>query len=164
MELPNLGEHCSFNECNKLDFLPFKCISGCGKSFCGDHYKKVFIKIFIFNFCKSVKISNLKTLQEIHKCSTRDKIVRAITCPLCSKSVPIVDVTGEVRCLSSTRSCVCRWRSLSLTKQRTLRQKLQMKQSTNILIVDVVSKLTNLLKTGWSFLLMWYDSYWDYAK
>ena len=41
MELPNLGEHCSFEECNKLDFLPFKCISGCGKSFCGDHYKKV---------------------------------------------------------------------------------------------------------------------------
>ena len=57
MELPNLGEHCSFIECNKLDFLPFKCISGCGKSFCGDHYKKVIIKIFILNlFNKIVRI------------------------------------------------------------------------------------------------------------
>ena len=102
MELPNLGEHCSFNECNKLDFLPFKCISGCGKSFCGDHYKKVKILIFIFNF-SAEKMANfffakiffrLKILQEIHKCSTREKIVRATTCPLCSKNVPIVDVTG----------------------------------------------------------------------
>ena len=101
MELPNLGKHCSFKECNKLDFLPFKCISGCGKSFCGDHYKKVFIEIFILS--TNVKISNLKTLQEIHKCSSRDKIVRTITCPLCSKSVPIVDVTGNVLRLS-TRS------------------------------------------------------------
>ena len=85
MELPNLGEHCSFKECNKLDFLPFKCISGCGKSFCGDHYKKVKILIFIFEFygknfnffwpkmffCKCVKnsLGNSQMFNERKNCS-----------------------------------------------------------------------------------------------
>jgi len=36
MELPHIGIHCSFKNCNKLDFLPFVC-DGCGLTFCLDH-------------------------------------------------------------------------------------------------------------------------------
>lgn len=33
----DIGLHCSFGKCQKLDFLPIKC-HFCGKSFCEDHY------------------------------------------------------------------------------------------------------------------------------
>ncbi|KAF7496709.1 AN1-type zinc finger protein 2B [Sarcoptes scabiei] len=38
MELPHLGENCSLQNCNKLDFLPIKC-AHCKRIFCGDHYQ-----------------------------------------------------------------------------------------------------------------------------
>lgn len=36
MEFPHLGEHCSLQSCNLLDFLPFTC-DACSKIFCKDH-------------------------------------------------------------------------------------------------------------------------------
>jgi len=36
-ELPDLGHHCSWLECQQLDFLPITCVH-CKKSFCKDHY------------------------------------------------------------------------------------------------------------------------------
>ncbi|KAL1232622.1 AN1-type zinc finger protein 2B [Trichinella spiralis] len=38
MEFPNLGEHCSYPLCRRLDFLPIKC-DECSKLFCKDHYE-----------------------------------------------------------------------------------------------------------------------------
>merc|ERR1739845_181921 len=38
MELPHIGEHCTFKTCNKLDYLPFKCVK-CQITFCEEHYK-----------------------------------------------------------------------------------------------------------------------------
>ncbi|KAH8916044.1 hypothetical protein BT69DRAFT_1303152 [Atractiella rhizophila] len=45
-ELPNLdrdemieiGQHCTLESCNQLDFLPFKC-NKCEKNFCAEHWK-----------------------------------------------------------------------------------------------------------------------------
>ena len=62
MELPDLGTHCGFLECKRLDFLPIKC-NGCQKVFCSDHFR-----------------------YENHSCpkeGVRDRQVPA--CPLCSK-------------------------------------------------------------------------------
>ncbi|KAI0510864.1 hypothetical protein KFK09_011474 [Dendrobium nobile] len=33
---PDLGEHCQYDDCNQLDFLPFTC-NGCRKVFCLEH-------------------------------------------------------------------------------------------------------------------------------
>ncbi|KAI9501807.1 hypothetical protein GGI25_000305 [Coemansia spiralis] len=38
MELPDLGRNCALSECNRLDFLPFKC-PYCRLSFCEDHWR-----------------------------------------------------------------------------------------------------------------------------
>jgi hypothetical protein len=35
-EFPELGKNCSLESCNRLDYMPFKCVK-CDKSFCGDH-------------------------------------------------------------------------------------------------------------------------------
>jgi|UniRef100_A0AC35G581 hypothetical protein len=35
-EFPGLGQHCSLESCNRLDYMPFQC-QKCEKSFCGDH-------------------------------------------------------------------------------------------------------------------------------
>ncbi|GFN93040.1 An1-type Zinc finger protein 1-like [Plakobranchus ocellatus] len=36
MELPHIGQNCDAENCNQLDFLPFKC-DHCGKVFCLQH-------------------------------------------------------------------------------------------------------------------------------
>ncbi|KAJ0965344.1 hypothetical protein J5N97_026482 [Dioscorea zingiberensis] len=37
---PELGAHCSYEDCNQLDFLPFRC-DGCQKVFCLEHRKYI---------------------------------------------------------------------------------------------------------------------------
>ncbi|XP_023235624.1 AN1-type zinc finger protein 2A-like [Centruroides sculpturatus] len=66
MELPDLGEHCSEQTCNRLDFLPMKC-DACKKVFCGDH----------FQYAK-------------HNCKDAyRKDVQVPVCPLCNKPIPV---------------------------------------------------------------------------
>lgn len=38
MELPDVGKHCSYKHCNRLDFLPIECPL-CKLQFCKDHIK-----------------------------------------------------------------------------------------------------------------------------
>jgi len=65
MEFPQLGEQCSVNTCNRLDFLPVKC-DACDGIFCSDH--------MTYNS---------------HKCySARKKDVQVPVCPLCNSPVP----------------------------------------------------------------------------
>ncbi|XP_013191362.1 AN1-type zinc finger protein 2A [Amyelois transitella] len=65
MEFPHIGKNCSYQACNKLDFLPMKC-GACSEVFCSDH----------FAYAK-------------HDCpepNTRD--VQVPVCPLCGAPVP----------------------------------------------------------------------------
>ncbi|XP_011504366.1 PREDICTED: AN1-type zinc finger protein 2A-like [Ceratosolen solmsi marchali] len=65
MEFPNLGEHCSEQSCNRLDFLPFKC-DACAAIFCTDHISYA-----------------------DHSCpSAYKKNVQVPVCPLCNAPVP----------------------------------------------------------------------------
>ncbi|XP_033327446.1 AN1-type zinc finger protein 2A [Megalopta genalis] len=65
MEFPNLGEHCSENSCNRLDFLPLKC-DACSAIFCTKH----------------ISYTN-------HSCpSAYKKDVQVPVCPLCNTPVP----------------------------------------------------------------------------
>ena len=65
MEFPNLGEHCSEQTCNRLDFLPLRC-DACEAIFCTDH------------------ISYMG-----HSCpSAYKKDVQVPVCPLCNAPVP----------------------------------------------------------------------------
>lgn len=65
MEFPNLGEHCSENTCNRLDFLPLKC-DACDTIFCTDHISYV-----------------------NHSCpSAYKKDVQVPVCPLCNVPIP----------------------------------------------------------------------------
>lgn len=66
MELPHLGESCSNNECNRLDFLPYKC-DLCSKIFCQDHreYKD-------------------------HSCPEQYRVDRIVpVCPKCGEIIPV---------------------------------------------------------------------------
>jgi predicted nucleic acid binding AN1-type Zn finger protein len=66
MEFPELGKHCAFPTCSRLDFLPFEC-DACHQIFCKDHgpYEK-------------------------HACdSSYAKDARVPVCPLCNQPVPV---------------------------------------------------------------------------
>ncbi|CAK9827877.1 AN1-type zinc finger protein 2B [Anthophora retusa] len=66
MEFPNLGEHCSENSCNRLDFLPLKC-DACSAIFCNEHISYT-----------------------THNCpSAYKKDIQVPVCPLCNAPVPI---------------------------------------------------------------------------
>lgn len=65
MEFPYLGEHCSEQSCNRLDFLPLKC-DACQGIFCTDHISYVG-----------------------HSCpSAYKKDVQVPVCPMCNAPVP----------------------------------------------------------------------------
>ncbi|EPS72081.1 hypothetical protein M569_02677, partial [Genlisea aurea] len=64
---PNLGKHCSVQECRQIDFLPFTC-DCCQQVFCLEH--RSYIK---------------------HKCPKSDSTdVTVVVCPLCAKGVHLV--------------------------------------------------------------------------
>lgn len=66
MELPHLGQHCSQNACNKLDFLPIRC-DACNQTFCTEHY----------NYLN-------------HNCpNTYEKNNQVPVCPLCNTPIPV---------------------------------------------------------------------------
>ncbi|KAJ8562659.1 hypothetical protein K7X08_031111 [Anisodus acutangulus] len=61
---PNLGKHCSVEDCRQIDFLPFTC-DCCHKVYCLDH--RSYIR---------------------HQCPTANKNnVTVVICPLCAKGV-----------------------------------------------------------------------------
>ncbi|GFP92233.1 zinc finger an1 and c2h2 domain-containing stress-associated protein 13 [Phtheirospermum japonicum] len=64
---PNLGKHCSVDDCRQIDFLPFTC-DCCQQVFCLDHrsYSR-------------------------HKCPKANKHdVTVVICPLCAKGVRLI--------------------------------------------------------------------------
>ncbi|KAA8518182.1 hypothetical protein F0562_015656 [Nyssa sinensis] len=64
---PNLGKHCSVDECKQIDFLPFTC-DCCHQVFCLEH--RSYIK---------------------HQCPKANKRdVTVVICPLCAKGVRLV--------------------------------------------------------------------------
>ncbi|KAM4897331.1 AN1-type zinc finger protein 2B isoform 1-T1 [Sylvia borin] len=66
MEFPDLGAHCSWSACQRLDFLPLKC-DACEQIFCTDHIAYA-----------------------QHNCtSAYKKDVQVPVCPLCNTPVPV---------------------------------------------------------------------------
>ncbi|XP_071603760.1 AN1-type zinc finger protein 2B isoform X5 [Heliangelus exortis] len=66
MEFPDLGDHCSWPACQRLDFLPLKC-DACEQIFCTDHIAYA-----------------------QHDCtSAYKKDVQVPVCPLCNTPVPV---------------------------------------------------------------------------
>ncbi|XP_030310117.1 AN1-type zinc finger protein 2B isoform X5 [Calypte anna] len=66
MEFPDLGDHCSWAPCQRLDFLPLKC-DACEQIFCTDHIAYA-----------------------QHDCtSAYKKDVQVPVCPLCNTPVPV---------------------------------------------------------------------------
>ncbi|KVI03491.1 Zinc finger, AN1-type [Cynara cardunculus var. scolymus] len=64
---PNLGKHCSVDDCKIIDFLPFTC-DCCNKVFCLDHRSYI-----------------------SHQCPKANKNNRTVViCPLCAKGVHLV--------------------------------------------------------------------------
>ncbi|XP_022966414.1 zinc finger AN1 and C2H2 domain-containing stress-associated protein 11-like [Cucurbita maxima] len=77
-EFPNLGKHCSFEDCKLIDFLPFTC-DCCHQVFCLEHrsYNR-------------------------HSCPKTDRRdVTVVICPLCAKGVRLIpdqdpNITWEI--------------------------------------------------------------------
>ncbi|KAG2687090.1 hypothetical protein I3760_09G036700 [Carya illinoinensis] len=66
-EFPDLGKHCSVDDCKQIDFLPFTC-DRCRQVFCLEH--RSYIK---------------------HSCPKADKQdVTVVICPLCAKGVRLI--------------------------------------------------------------------------
>ncbi|KAL5556215.1 hypothetical protein UlMin_038451 [Ulmus minor] len=66
-EFPNLGKHCTVEDCKQIDFLPFTC-DRCSQVFCLEH--RSYIK---------------------HGCPKADKKdVTVVICPLCAKGVRLI--------------------------------------------------------------------------
>jgi len=66
-EFPDLGKHCSFDDCKLIDFLPFTC-DRCRQVFCLEH--RSYIK---------------------HSCPNADRQdVTVVICPLCAKGVRLI--------------------------------------------------------------------------
>ncbi|XP_048321080.2 zinc finger AN1 and C2H2 domain-containing stress-associated protein 13 [Ziziphus jujuba] len=66
-EFPDLGKHCTVEDCKQIDFLPFSC-DRCNKVFCLEH--RSYIK---------------------HSCPKADKQdVTVVICPLCAKGVRLI--------------------------------------------------------------------------
>lgn len=66
-EFPDLGKHCTVDDCKQIDFLPFTC-DRCHQIFCLEH--RSYIK---------------------HHCPTADrKDVTVVICPLCAKGVRLI--------------------------------------------------------------------------
>ncbi|XP_068653056.1 zinc finger AN1 and C2H2 domain-containing stress-associated protein 16-like [Aristolochia californica] len=66
-EFPDLGKHCSVDDCKQIDFLPFSC-DRCKQVFCLEHR------------------SHIK-----HQCPSADpNDVTVLICPLCAKGVRVV--------------------------------------------------------------------------
>lgn len=66
-EFPDLGKHCTVDDCRQIDFLPFTC-DRCSQVFCLDH--RSYIK---------------------HNCPKADrKDVTVVICPLCAKGVRLI--------------------------------------------------------------------------
>lgn len=66
-EFPDLGKHCSVDDCKLIDFLPFNC-DQCKKVFCLQH------RSYTSHLCPNAN----------------DKDVTVLICPLCSKGVRLV--------------------------------------------------------------------------
>ncbi|XP_059463146.1 zinc finger AN1 and C2H2 domain-containing stress-associated protein 11 [Corylus avellana] len=66
-EFPDLGKHCTVEDCRQIDFLPFTC-DRCSQVFCLEH--RSYIK---------------------HSCPKADKQdVTVVVCPLCAKGVRLI--------------------------------------------------------------------------
>lgn len=40
VDVDHIGEHCTFGQCNRLDFLPVRC-EKCKRVFCKEHYSLI---------------------------------------------------------------------------------------------------------------------------
>ncbi|KAJ8323869.1 zinc finger, AN1-type domain [Batrachochytrium dendrobatidis] len=85
MELPHVGIHCHDKTCNVLDFLPYEC-PFCKKTFCQQHFKAA---NDLQNEVYNTYPKNTISVTPGHICPDKPMDVRATTCPVCSRVVPI---------------------------------------------------------------------------
>lgn len=82
MEFHTLGEHCQFENCNRIDFLPLQC--KCGKVYCREH----FMEHCLSGECELApkpKDVNLKCDDKIFKCFEKGCKRGSLHEMLCSK-------------------------------------------------------------------------------
>lgn len=70
----NIGDHCAFSECNRLDFLPIKC-TACTKNFCSQHYQ------YKAHKCQKATPLQLESANQF----------QLPTCPICDQTVSFLD-------------------------------------------------------------------------
>lgn len=67
------GVHCTFDECNRIDFLPIQC-NGCKKNYCSSHYQ--------YSSHSCINSANIEQI------ATNNQIP---VCPVCGQTVPFID-------------------------------------------------------------------------
>eukprot|EP01100_Stratorugosa_tubuloviscum_P013586 TRINITY_DN689_c1_g1_i1.p1 TRINITY_DN689_c1_g1~~TRINITY_DN689_c1_g1_i1.p1 ORF type:complete len:183 (-),score=67.87 TRINITY_DN689_c1_g1_i1:146-694(-) len=120
MEFPNLGKHCEFEECQQLDFLPFKC-NCCKKNFCLEH------RTFESHNCKIWKEEQEKQ--------------KPLICPLCGDPIPSQLIKGKDKdsIMNEHIETKCRVTCTTTTTTTTNKQSCQFlrcKQSSSLAFVQ----------------------------
>ncbi|XP_060530709.1 AN1-type zinc finger protein 1-like [Cylas formicarius] len=79
MELPDIGQQCTYELCNQLDFLPLQC--DCGEIFCSEHFH------YHISNCVTEKITNdmPKKCENLYLCSELNCKVKTVIPLLCTK-------------------------------------------------------------------------------
>ena len=84
-EFVNVGKHCELKDCNRQDYLPFKC-NNCNRWFCIDHWGldnhvcTIKSKIIITEKVEKIYTHNCS----VKKCKINELI--PIICPKCEKN------------------------------------------------------------------------------
>ncbi|XP_030750691.1 AN1-type zinc finger protein 1-like [Sitophilus oryzae] len=80
MELPDVGQQCSYENCKQLDFLPLRC--QCNNVFCPKHLN---IHIQTCVASKSLSEDQLKKIENVLVCSKEDCKERSVIPLICKK-------------------------------------------------------------------------------
>ncbi|CAF0895075.1 unnamed protein product [Brachionus calyciflorus] len=87
-DLSNIGKHCSFELCNRLDFLPIKC-DLCHLNFCKEHFTFINHKCSKYDEKNERNVSNMANLAPINfyictfeDCKQREMV--EVICEFCN--------------------------------------------------------------------------------
>lgn len=88
-EFPDLGEHCEFNDCNILDFLPFQC-NDCNRTYCLQHRQPSQHECTGLSLASSGAPTSTNVVRQsstqctFQNCQNREVV--SIICPFCDQA------------------------------------------------------------------------------
>ncbi|RIA96015.1 hypothetical protein C1645_859812 [Glomus cerebriforme] len=148
MEFPTVGDRCSFEGCEQLDFLPFRCGS-CGKKYCLNHRYPTSHECFRWGENEKLK-EHLKSNCTLHLLSstpTATKTCFIIGCKNTSEGGVMVyvvcDGCGEVFCLKHRHPQTHQCASLNVASDEKAKRRMIAEEIISKYVKKSTSNTTN---------------------